>query len=1055
MKKFNENKAAFMNVNKKLENRPEYKKMLNNLLGIGNRDNAIFSSSKINNMDLLSLLSPSDYKKIFKSETFKVEITNTNDDIAIKSLISSKTIDEFIWFADNNAIYISITDRKLLEDNFIDNKVGIINKLKKQKNKFIAKWKKIKNKYLDMQSQTNSWPLYIGSMFISVRTTSSTLYAPLIMKKVEIEITHSNKVYLKSIDPSVDINEKLLFLLQKEYKFSLSALDAEEKYSINDVAEKYSNDLNKIIDSNFSFQAKFQFMTKATVKNLELKYEAGVVLTFVSPSGGELRNKLIDILDTQKIEDLLDIDPLKNINKEVDDYLKNQKHIFRITKTDLSQEKAIIGSLIDSSIIWGPPGTGKSQTISNIIANLLEQDKNVIITSEKKAALDVIKERMGLLAKYMFFGLVDKKYVNKDEFYKPFQELLKMVVSSTQLIHNDGSPSITNNQLEYLEQASALADEDLSAVSRLSSLNNNNHKCVKKMFDNNLILRESLFVQKITNGESYLEAITSMNIKKTGFFFRRYPKDVRVMDYLLNKNKIEKTYVKSFMDIKNHENIFQSNEIIETEKKYILQSNDNVDHMAYLDNLLASRFREKINRIKQMPKYEKKIITFLKNVNSGFRVPYKFANIYKDIIDELFSVFVSTPDTLAGIINMDAQYDFAIFDEASQLHLEKAIPFISIADKSIISGDNQQMRPTNYFISRDNSDVEDDSEVNVDSLLEYAYRKGLGDSREYMLSKNYRSMNSELMIFSSKEFYNSELDTVDAHGFDIESIIVFDVKGKWEGRVNETEAKATLECALNNLKTFKSIIILTLNSTQKQHIDALIYEDPNFKNIIDALENDQIKLRNLENIQGDEADLVIISVAYDKTARLSATYVAKSTGRNALNVAISRAKSKMIVFKSISSFEVTGSNKNASINTFKSWLEYLELSSKERKGNYLSVDSHKESETFDSSFEEDVYDYIKENLKTSKKVYIMTQYSVGSYKIDISIMNNKTHKFMLGIEVDGYKYHSGFEKMVKDIERQKFLEAKNYPIYRITELNWKMNKKEEIKKIESLLKKIK
>jgi len=87
-------------------------------------------------------------------------------------------------------------------------------------------------------------------------------------------------------------------------------------------------------------------------------------------------------------------------------------------------------------------------------------------------------------------------------------------------------------------------------------------------------------------------------------------------------------------------------------------------------------------------------------------------------------------------------FDYAIFDEASQMHLEKAVPYISLANISIIAGDGQQMKPTSYFGVRDNSNIQDDSEENVDSLLEFGERKGL-KAREYMLTKNYRSKSAD------------------------------------------------------------------------------------------------------------------------------------------------------------------------------------------------------------------------------------------------------------------------------------------------------------------------
>lgn len=1044
-------------IDNNIEIKPEYKKMLNNLLGINSKDNTIFASSKLKNYDLYGIIGEKDYDRAFYNSDFKIEIINKKDFELIDHLSKTKTIDEFIELIDLNSVNVSITDRKLLEKDFFEHKNVLLEKIKKQNNQIISKWKRIRNRYLDIQSQTNSWPFYIGSMFIKVKTSRTTLYAPLILKKVTIEITPLNKIYIKSIDSSIDINQKLLFLLQNEYKFNLPFLNNNEKFSFYEVISEFKISLEKIENKNFDFKGKFNFLTKGEVKNTEIKYSKGLVLMFASPLGGELRNKLLNLIKNDETDKLLDIDPLRNIENEVEEKIKNGESILRIQPTDLSQDKAIIGSMIDSSIIWGPPGTGKSQTIANIIANLMIKNKRVIITSEKKAALDVIKNRMGKLSKYIFFGLVDKD-INKDEFYQPFKELVKKIKEVAILENNNFNSnykSIDDVEKKYLKQKENLSNENIDDLIYLYSKYNKNNYGIKKLIKKQDIVLNSKFFKNISNYNDFNEAILNENIEKTGLIFKRYPKDVLIAKKILNKNFYIRD-IKNFLNIKDIKNYFDMENYFVNENLFRNNKKNFENDIDYIDYILAKKFREKVLKLSNSIKYEKKIKTFLKNCSSGFRIPFKFINLYKDIIDELFDIFVSTPRSLASIINMDEIYDYVIFDEASQMHIENGIPFISIANKSIIAGDIQQMQPTNYFSIRDISNFGDeDNEENAESLLDFAYRKGLSNGREYMLNKNYRSLFSDLMLFSSKEFYNSNLDVIDSLSLNNNNCIeIFDVDGKWEGRVNEIEGERVIEKVLENINNYDSIIILTLNSTQKQFIESLIYNVKNkffSEDVLENLKNGKIKLRNLENIQGDEADLVIVSVAYDKNAKLGSTYVARPEGRNALNVAISRAKEKMIIFKSIYANEISDSQKNKSINTFKSWLKYLEMNEKERKESFNNLSGDKSLETFDSTFEEEVYDYFIKNIKTKGTFFIQTQYSVGSYRIDIVFIRERDNKFILGVEVDGYKYHSGYEKIMKDIERQRFLELKNYPIYRITELNWKLNKNKEIERILKLI----
>ena len=1042
-----------IDIDRKIENNPRYKRLLNNLLGIASRDQAVRVSSKPNTKDLMSILSQDNFEKIINNAKFKVSLSNLADLEMIKNLSDAQNSDEFIRVTNDAGMILSMSDRKLLAESFSEEKNAIITKILKHKNKQIAIWKKYRNNYLDKHSQTNSWPLYIGHCFVKVKTVRTTLYAPLILKKVELEISANNKVYIKSLDDSLEINDKLAFLLQDIYKFNVPSLEEYSNLSISQAMKIIKETFRDIFsNSEVDVYGKFNFLTRNEIINPDLRFDQGTVLFIANPSGGKLREKLTNILLEGSIDDLLDIDPTVDIKKDAINELSSGQAIYRIVETDLSQEKAIMGSLSDSSIIWGPPGTGKSQTISNIIANLMMKEKSVIVTSEKKAALDIIKKRMGKLNKYIFFGLIDKN-INKEEFYKPLKELIRNIRNNPSSNWKSRSSYITKADIEYTEAKNNLRSEDIDALKWVS-----NYK-VDHTLITNVISNKAKFskVLPLQQDESITVKFDNLGIKKKGFIFHKYPEPFESLRRLSNKlcaaniNKICR-----IKEIKNFENF---NSYKSAAVEFNKQKRNFINDIDYIDWIMTKKFEKSLEEQLHSndANYKKRVKSFIKNCESGFRIPYKFISLYKDILMNIFNVFVSTPNILAATINLDLKYDYAIFDEASQLHLEKALPFISIAKKSIIAGDSQQMKPTSYFGIRDNEFNEEDNEEDVDSLLDYANRKGLSPSREYMLSKNYRSRLAELMLFSSKEFYHSQLDVIDNYGENkSKAIQVYDVDGKWETRVNYKEATFALDLLLEKITEFGSIILLTLNSSQMQYINNLIYSNEKYSIIIKKLDDDSVVLRNLENIQGDEADLVIVSVAYDKTTQLGSTYVAKPEGRNALNVAISRARSKIIVIKSIKSSEIVNIT-NDSMDTFKKWLSYIE-SPKAKRLNYLSlnglVHNHEfdpKASKFDSKFEEHVCTFLKKYLKVNREVNVESQFPVGSYKINQAIMDSKTMKFILGIEIDDYKYHTDPDKMIKDIERQKFIETKGYPIYRILEINWKINKYKIIEDIKKLI----
>ena len=446
-------------------------------------------------------------------------------------------------------------------------------------------------------------------------------------------------------------------------------------------------------------------------------------------------------------------------------------------------------------------------------------------------------------------------------------------------------------------------------------------------------------------------------------------------------------------------------------------------------------FQEKINSFSEVKR--KEFIKMKGKIEKAAASPEKFLIVYKEFLKELFPIFISNPEKLASFIDFENdKYDYVIFDEASQIFLEKAIPYLSIANKVIIAGDNQQMQPSNWFGIRSTDYDEDDvfEEENEESLLNYAISMGLP---KQTLQSNFRSNSASLTTFSSKEFYNSELKSVNKKNVDMVPIEVIDINGTWKNSMNMQEGMKLIEIAKQNINKYDSIILLTFNEPQLQLVNELLLKDE----ILSKLYFEgHILLKNLENIQGDEADLVVISIGYTKDSRLTGTYVCRPGGRNALNVAITRARDKMIVLKSISAQDIIITNEeNKDLITFRNWLKFLELSSEEQK-EYCSLKVDLKTD-FDSNFEKEVLEWLT-TLHYPYPIKITNQYKVGSYRIDFAFLEEQNNKFILGLEVDGFRYHFGPKKTYNDLLRQQLLEQKGYAIIRISEYNWKVNKQE-------------
>ncbi len=1035
------------------QRKPEYQRLIDNLLRISSRDSSInFFPNGRSVHDMAKILSETDYQKAFERPEFQLLVKNTITKTVINELKHITNFETFSTLINNYDIYLSKAKLTLLEKNFEEQKDIVINNIWKNATQHLKRWKMFQQKYYDLQVQTNLWPLYIGTFILKFKAKSGRkVHAPLLLKKIQIE-TENNKIRIKTLDDSYNINEKLVFIIHEAFSIDLPLSNSFEQKDFNHLIEFFKNKLKADLNNaTLEINHKSPLPSKKEIDNVNMQLVPGLIMGIMSPLGGVLRKKLEKILDeNEDLDDLLYIDKWKNFEAESEDF--NQPH-FRLHPSDFSQEKALNGSFLDHSIIWGPPGTGKSQTITNLLANLLKNRKSVIVTSEKKAALDVLKKRMGKLSKFMFFGITDKT-ANKKEFYKPLKELVEKLTVELSLPNGDKKPQslLTDLTKKAYAQKNNLSKEDIS----IKDLMNLHHAYLKDDYQISVI--EKIFDtlknnQHITSqfepGIKIKKQLKLLKVPKKGFW-RRYDEDIyRIIDFLEYIN-YDYAFLKKLVRVNDINNLKNFALYLQTEESFINNKNKFISDEKHLENILLCHFKGRLLSLtKESKEKDRKVNSFLIACSTAWQLPYKFMQKYKEIIDYLFSIFISTPESLACYINWNKKFDYAVFDEASQLHLEKALPFIYISERCVIAGDDQQMKPTNFFVANAKIDKSIEAEENVDSLLEYAKLKGF-EKRMYMLNKNYRSNYAELMTFSSSHFYEAKLEVVDKY-IDIPEIPieVHSVNGIWEKQQNEVEAIAILDKLLEIKPKYKKIIILAFNSKQKRCITELFFNNPKYSEVMDWLKDEEVYLRNLENIQGDEADCVLISVAYDKNAKLGATYVARSEGRNSLNVAISRAKSKMIVFKSIASEDVKIIPNKPSIETFREWLKYLELTPEDRK-NYLSINNKEEIKDFQSNFEKEVYHFLRRELDLeNEEINLKTQYVVGSYRIDQAFVKNG--KFLLGLKIEEAKYHSANNKMIKDMDRKNFLEAKGYTIYRIGEITYNYHKGKIINEIRDLL----
>lgn len=442
---------------------------------------------------------------------------------------------------------------------------------------------------------------------------------------------------------------------------------------------------------------------------------------------------------------------------------------------------------------------------------------------------------------------------------------------------------------------------------------------------------------------------------------------------------------------------------------------------------------------------------------------------------ELFKsvkIWLLTPEVVSEIIPLEKGiFDLVVFDEASQMYVEKGIPSILRAKKVVIAGDNKQLRPSSIGAGRvelDQDELPEDEETTAaleeESLLDLARFK----YQPVLLNFHYRSKYEELIAFSNYAFYQGRLyvspnmETADKPPIEVHKLD----DAMWTDRSNYAEAKYIVEM----LKTFfaerkanETIGIITFNINQRDLIDDLIDEecakDTEFSvqirtELARRRDGEDIGLfvKNIESVQGDERDVIIFSIGYAKNenGRLVRNFgwLNQRGGENRLNVAISRAKKKVHIVTSINPSELqVEDTKNEGPRILKKYLEYafaVSAGDKEAaKQVLLSFGDEAqpgEMVSFDSIFEEQVFDAL-----VQRGYHVDTQVGIGGYSIDLAI--KKGNDYILGIECDGKLYHSSKSARERDYHRQKYLESRGWRIHRIWSTNWWKHPELEIQKI--------
>ena len=400
----------------------------------------------------------------------------------------------------------------------------------------------------------------------------------------------------------------------------------------------------------------------------------------------------------------------------------------------------------------------------------------------------------------------------------------------------------------------------------------------------------------------------------------------------------------------------------------------------------------------------KKIFTMKRNKPSIRETLLK----YNDIIKDFFPCFLMSPLSAAQYLSVDddsLKFDIVIFDEASQIPTHEAVGPIARGKSLIVAGDPKQMPPSKYFnadieMSEDDIEFEDSA-----SLLDECLAIDLPRIR---LCYHYRSKHESLISFSNENFYKNSLYTFPSPSTKNSEVLFHYVplsENKKTSQMSKEELEAIWEELLNvyndeHLKN-KSVGIIVFNVIQKQSVEAYINkklnDNPKIKEAIDNAyqkTKEPLFIKSIENVQGDERDIIILSIGFRLTNTGHPNIngpLAANNGERRLNVCASRSKSRMILVSTIKysdfeSDEGLSRNKNNGALYLKRLIYYAENSGYKAKDE-VSVENNS------------IVEFIKNDLE-ALGYNVDTNVGLSNYKVDVAIKSKDATEYKLGVLID-------------------------------------------------------
>ena len=425
-------------------------------------------------------------------------------------------------------------------------------------------------------------------------------------------------------------------------------------------------------------------------------------------------------------------------------------------------------------------------------------------------------------------------------------------------------------------------------------------------------------------------------------------------------------------------------------------------------------------------------------------------------IQAIKPVFMMSPLSIATFLQQGGlDFDLVVFDEASQVRPVDAFGAILRGRQTVVVGDEKQLPPNTFFdaMTSDGASGDEDEEepmsAGIQSVLELFLAK---ETPKEPLLWHYRSRHHSLIALSNAEFYSNELMVFPHAEQQSEDLgLVYHclpetVYGRGRTQRNPEEARAVAEAVLDHARENPDLTlgVSAFSSSQMQAIldelETMRRLQPEYEGFFTAHPEEPFFVKNLENVQGDERDVIFISVGYGRDASGSVSMnfgpLNQQGGERRLNVLITRARRRCEVFTNLRADDIDLSRTKArGVEALKHFLRYAETQALDE-----AVTGPPPTE---SPFESAVRDVLEDAGHQ-----VDTQVGVAKYRVDLAVVDEQDPgRYVLGIECDGKTYHHARSARDRDRLRQAVLEQMGWRLYRIWSTDWFKHPEREAKRL--------